>query len=154
MFLSLPPKGCHHWHSQSIHMKKTDMILHPHWYPCLILYADVTVIPNTSPSGPSLLPSSVSYDISSESISPVPTYSRFPCLSTSKEPPDKNDPSPSSPQFFFCLQILVWYPTLIHQNLILYHPTFFPISQVDNHPPWYQLVIQIYILKVLKTILK
>ena len=63
--------------------------------PVLFLPEAPNVIPNTSPSGIHLVPTSVPYEKPSVSSSPGPTPSKFPSQANSKDPPDKTEPSSS-----------------------------------------------------------
>ena len=93
--------------------------------PGLILSAALHVVPNTSPSGPCLVPTYVPIKIYSESPSPGPTPSMYPSLETPNYQPDKNDPAPLSPS-----------------SIILTETTATPFK----HPTEYPSVVQNYII--------
>ena len=88
LFQTLHPQGCHPWNPQGRHLKTPALLL-----PLkkrFILSAYPTA--NTSPSGTCLLPTSVIYEIPSESTLPGPTPSWLTPLAPSEDPPGKTGP--------------------------------------------------------------
>ena len=69
--------------------------------PSVIMYSDLSVTPNSSPSDiPSLLPTPVLSETPSGSPYPVPAPSRILYIVNSKYPPYKTGPGPSTPSIF------------------------------------------------------